>query len=231
MRIHELTPGIAVNADLNPKIWDQDRIREPIKIVLLDIAGHFKDYIGIDFPVLDVIITGGQVSRYYTEHSDLDLHLITDYDQIDCDKELEELFKTKRDLYKQEYDLSVAGVPVELYVEDLRSPGSGGAYSLTKDRWVRSSPEHKGRIDLARVDRKAESMKRNILIAIKTGDLDQLQQIKTQIWLYRRAGLAAGGEFSTANLVFKSLRNHGVLDQLRSKIRDLQSQKLSKIKK
>ncbi len=228
MRIHELTPGIGINQDLNPKIWRQGRILEPIKIVLLDIARHFKDYIDLDFPVLDVVITGGQVGKYYTEHSDLDLHLITDFDQIQCDQEMEELFRTKRDLYRQNYDLSVAGIPVELYVEDQRSPGSGGAYSLLNDRWIRPSPEPDKDFDLAEIDRRAESIKRHILTVMKSRNLDQLEKIKDQIWAYRKKGLVKDGEFSTPNLVFKSLRNDGILDRLRSKIRKIQAQNLSK---
>ena len=47
------------------------------------------------------------------------------------------------------------------------------------------------------------------------------------IWQYRKLGLAKEGEFGTANLVFKTLRNSGILQRLVDKILELENQKLS----
>ena len=43
----------------------------------------------------------------------------------------------------------------------------------------------------------------------------------------RKAGLERAGEWSTENLVFKILRNLGMIDQLAEKIRELEDQELS----
>jgi hypothetical protein len=43
----------------------------------------------------------------------------------------------------------------------------------------------------------------------------------------RQAGLERTGEWSVENLVFKILRNLGIIDQLTDKIRELEDQELS----
>jgi hypothetical protein len=43
----------------------------------------------------------------------------------------------------------------------------------------------------------------------------------------RKAGLERAGEWSVENLVFKILRNLGLIDQIAEKIRELEDQELS----
>jgi len=43
----------------------------------------------------------------------------------------------------------------------------------------------------------------------------------------RKSGLERAGEFSVENLVFKLLRNQGLIDRLTQMIRDLEDQELS----
>jgi hypothetical protein len=95
MRLLEFDLGINQNAQLNPKLWKDNDLLPDVKKALIKIAEDFKKYIDIPFEVEDVTITGGQVSYYYTDHSDLDLHLIVDFDSVDCDREAAELFDTR----------------------------------------------------------------------------------------------------------------------------------------
>ena len=228
MKIIEfLKPGIVVQKNLNPVVWDSDsRIHADVKEKLLIIAQHFKEYVEVDFPIIDVIITGGQTGKYYTEQSDLDLHLVTDYDQIECDRELEELFQTKKTLYKKDFDISIKGIPVELYVEDKKTPAVGGAYSLVNDKWIRMSTSPKDPIDQELIDTQSEKLGKLIARAVVSNDLELLYKIKDFLQDYRRKGLKNQGEFGVANLVFKTLRNSGILDQLKIKIKRLESDKL-----
>jgi hypothetical protein len=103
MRMIEFIKGYDNHDQLNPKIWDGEQLRPEVKIKLLQIAEKFREFIDIDVPVIDVQITGGQVTYHYTEHSDLDLHLIIDYSKIKCDQEVAELLDTKRLLFKQRH--------------------------------------------------------------------------------------------------------------------------------
>jgi hypothetical protein len=228
MKISEfLSPGYEQHSKLNPLLWDEnDHIRPEIKEKLLKIAKHFRDFVEIDFPILDIVITGGMTGRYYTKHSDIDLHLITDFSKIDCDQEVAELFDTKRLLYKERFDIEIKQIPVELYIEDVKQPAVGGAYSIVKSDWITASTEPKNTIDQTSIEKTATTIAKLISKAIKTNDLQSLEKLKKSIWEYRKQGLAQQGEFGTANLAFKTLRNSGLLAKLVDKIRELQSAQL-----
>jgi hypothetical protein len=58
-------------------------------------------------------------------------------------------------------------------------------------------------------------------------DLMKLRAVKEKITKMRRAGLERAGEWSVENLVFKILRNLGLIDQIAEKIRELEDQELS----
>ena len=223
-----LSPGVEAHPELNSLLWSNRGQLDPmVRSKLIKIANHFKRFVDLNFAVLDLQITGGQTSRYWTEHSDLDLHLITDYSSIDCDQELAELFDTKRLLYKQQHKIVIRGIPVELYVEDSAEPAVGGAYSLIKDQWIRPSTEPRGSLDLNRVEQYAARWQQIISAASAIDDIEQARRVMAVLKLYRRKGLAQSGEYGVGNLVFKSLRNSGLIDQLRQQIIDLEDRQLS----
>jgi hypothetical protein len=228
MKIMEFLPfGIETHSELNPSLWKDNQLTAEVKEKLLAVAKHFRKYVDIDFPVIDVIITGGQTNKYYTKYSDLDLHIITDYDRINCDKELSELFDTKRLLYKEQYNIKIKGIPVELYVEDSRQFTVGGAYSIIKDKWLRPSTEPNQDIDHAAINKLAMKWYKIITNAIASKDLESLEQVLDRLKEFRKKGLRIQGEYGIANLTFKSLRNSGIVDQLRKTIIAQQNQKLS----
>jgi hypothetical protein len=228
MKIMEFLPfGIETHSELNPSLWKDNQLTAEVKEKLIAVAKHFRKYVDIDFPVIDVIITGGQTNKYYTKYSDLDLHIITDYDRINCDKELSELFDTKRLLYKEQYNIKIKGIPVELYVEDSRQFTVGGAYSIIKDKWLRPSTEPNQDIDHAAINKLAMKWYKIITNAIASKDLESLEQVLDRLKEFRKKGLRIQGEYGIANLTFKSLRNSGIVDQLRKTIIAQQNQKLS----
>jgi len=228
MKISEfLSPGYEQHSELNPLLWDENNHLKPeIKVKLYKIARHFRDFVEIDFPILDVVITGGMTGRYYTEHSDIDLHLVTDFSKIDCDQEVAELFDTKRLLYKERFDIAIKQIPVELYIEDVKQPAVGGAYSIVKSDWIAASTEPKKNIDNKSIEKAATTLANLITKAVKSNNLELLEKLKKSIWEYRKQGLAQQGEFGTANLAFKTLRNSGLLSKLVDKVRELESAQL-----
>ena len=130
MNFTEFSAPVEKHATLNPKLWSNGRLKPEVKQALEKIAVDFEEYIGVPFKVVDVIVAGGNANYNYTEHSDLDLHLIADFDSVDCDREAAELFDSKRLLYKEQYNVEIYGIPVELYVEDQRSPAVSSSYSI-----------------------------------------------------------------------------------------------------
>jgi len=228
MKIIEfLQPGIEQHDSLNPLLWQDQKLLPEVKQKLIDIARHFVNFVDIEFPVIDVVVTGGQTGKFYTKQSDLDLHIITDFNRIECDKEIEELFDTKKMLYKKRYDITIKGIEVELYVEDLSRPAVGGSYSVLKDAWLKPSTEPSNDIDTSAIDKQSKQLASIIQKTIAQQDLELLDKLKDNISQYRRSGLAKQGEYGVANLVFKTLRNSGHIEKLRTAIKDLESKRLS----
>lgn len=228
MRLIEFdpVPGIGQESALNPRIWHGDKLKPEVRSHLLKIAKLFRSFIDIEFPLLDIQIVGAQAGTTYTEYSDLDLHLITDFNLIRCDQELSELFDTKRLLFKNLHKISIRGIPVEPGVEDQNRPSRGNAYSLVKNHWIRRALPRT--VDLASSDDLARTLARLIVTAIRRGDLVHAQRVLTLIRTVRKFGLSsAQAEYHPGNVAYKSLRNQGLIDALVQWIGAQQDRELS----
>jgi len=221
MNFFEFAPPIERNTVLNPDIWDHDSIKSSVRGALIRIAEDFVKFIEVPLDVIDIVITGGNANYTYTSKSDIDLHIIADFSQVKCDREVAELMDSKRLLYKQTRDIDVYGIPVELYVEDRDHPAeSGGVYSILQNKWL-----HHPRRDIPDIDEKklahwVEVWHSIIQYAIKLGDLETARSTMRLLRTYRRKGLhnTPDGEFSTPNLVYKSLRNDDTVRALQKMI-------------
>jgi len=230
MRVREFDQDSAINTVLNPKIWEASgQLKSSVRGALLRIAEDFYQYVGIEFPVIDLVITGSNVNYNYTSHSDLDLHLVTDYAKIRCDRELEELFDTKRLLYEQEFDIQIYGIPVTLYVEDRARPGvSRGLYSVKHSEWINQPSKVLPEFDRREIQDQLESWQKIIEKTIEQRDLQAARRVLKLLRQYRRWGLSQSqGEFSTANMVYKLLRDQKLLSQLSAVVDSLHSRSLS----
>lgn len=237
MKIQDL---IQAQTQLNPVLWDKDQLLKPqVRLALLKMAQDFQKYVDIPFEVRDIIVAGSQAGyNYIPGHSDLDLHLIADYDTLGpCDRTADELFDTKRHLYKRIYDIEIHGIPVELYVENLAEPAVSSVYSVLANRWLKppkrpaaDSSLVSGPPDMAAPEIRDQSSKWADMIrrAIDSDSLAAVSAIRAALARYRQGGLREpSGEFSTANLVYKFLRNTGSLDDLIDAINRLHSERLS----
>jgi hypothetical protein len=224
-----IAPPIEYNTTLNPVLWDNDRLKSEVRGALLRMARDFVQYVDVPFRVLDVVITGGNVNYVYTAKSDIDLHIIADFDAVQCDREVAELFDTKRLLYKKNYDLSVHRIPVELYVEDHRMPAvSAGSYSIMSGKWITKPTKNLPRYNEEELAHMVTTWKRVLGHAVKTGDLQACRKAVQLLRAYRKQGLKTpAGEFSIPNLVYKSLRNDNTLKSITIFIDRLHDQELS----
>lgn len=219
-----------VQKNLNPSLWSEDQKLKPeVRQKLTLIAEDFYQYCDVEFPILDVVITGSMANYNWYQGSDLDLHLITDYKQIDCDQELDELFDTKRRLYEREHQIKIYGIPVTLYVEDVNQPGvSRGLYSVWDNQWLRQPGKVTWSVDQKQFTQDLKMWMTLIRETKKNKNLASINNLLKLIRLYRRLALKQPqGEFSTANLVYKTLRTQGELDHLQDLANQLKGQALS----
>ena len=227
MKLREFTESavVTVNRTLNPKIWKGNELDPQVISKLKDIAEAFEEFVGIDLDVVDYTITGSNANYTWTEYSDLDLHLIIPGTPTD---EQRELFNAKKALWAEQHTITIKGLPVETYIQGQDEPHhSTGVYSIVKDQWLTKPKKIKPRVNDAAVEAKKDSVMRDLETAMLSKDLEKLRAVKEKITKMRKAGLERAGEWSVENLVFKILRNLGMIDQLTEKIRELEDQELS----
>ena len=212
---------------LNPVLWEDGHLKKPVQVALLRIARAYWEFLNIDTPIIDIIVSGSQANFNYSQHSDIDLHLVVDYGTVQCDLAVDELFKTKRDLWREEHNIDIHGIPVEVYVEDVSKPAVSSTYSILKDSWIKQPKPTEGVGDVDRIERLCKAWMILITTRLATKDLEQIEQVKDMLWQYRKAGLAKEGEMGAPNLVFKTLRNSGVTEMLLRSVSHLRDQALS----
>jgi len=209
--------------ELNPILWKNDEIPSKIRAQLLKIATYFYKFLDINAKIHDVILTGSAVNYNWTDLSDIDLHVVIDYTEVDENDELvRNLMTAKKSIWNDKYPLKLRQADIELYAQDVNEPHtSTGVYSLMSNKWLRK-PEYND-IDIPDADiaNKAKPYA-DMIDALNATDadvLDKIDQIRGKIKKFRKCGLDTGGEYSIENLAFKWLRNNGYLDKL-SEIRD-----------
>lgn len=233
MFLNEFQEGIVdqavqFNNELNPVLFDHNKLNATVRYKLLLIAQNFARF--IDIPKLnlkDITISGSNAAYTYTEHSDLDLHLIVDIPSA-AEFHLKPLFDAKKNQYNYNHDIKIKGIDVELYVQSSKEKHiSAGIYSVLDDQWIKEPGLVRANINDDDVERKVENYLNKIKLALKTKDYDKANSVKSEISKLRKAGLETTGEFGVENIAFKVLRTQGWIDKLRQHIYDLEDQNLS----
>ena len=206
---------------LSGKLWDNDmKMKKDARKRLLLIADAFVDYIGVNLDVLDVTITGSYANYNYTPYSDIDLHIIVDYDDLSKVEDLsKEFFHAKKSFWNDRHEIKFKGVEVELYAQNNDEPhSSSGVYSIEDDKWLVKPKKFKDEVDIDSVKSKYKKIKLEVDESIKEAKEKEseapLDRILKKIRKMRKAGLEKSGELSDENLVYKVLRAKGYLQKL-----------------
>lgn len=237
------TKTIKYSDTLNTKIFDNDtkKLKPIVRVKLLEIAKKYLESMkdmGIKFS--DIVLTGSATNYNYNEQSDLDLHIVTDYNQINQDKDLLlNYFKEIKNDWSNDYKITIYGIPVEIFVQDMNVPevNSASRYSLLNDKWI-VEPEYMGKpkFDLDSIKKIAaeyltrfDDIKREYKV---DKDIDKaiegVDKMKTNMADLRKKGLDSElGEFSTENLAYKLLRNLLFFDKVNTFKEELVNKQLS----
>lgn len=214
--------SIKVHDELNPIFWDEKKKLKPeIRKVLLENAKTFMMFSKVEhIKFSDIILTGSIANYTYTNTSDVDLHIITDFSQISDDIDLIfDLFKTKKKLWSKTYDTKIKNHEVEIYFQNEKEPHHAtGVYSIMDNMWIKKPVKGVLDINTKNLQEKTADFINKIddLSGLINSEefMDEYKKLKEKIKNYRQSGLDKEGEFSTENLVFKLLRNLGHLDRL-----------------
>jgi GNAT superfamily N-acetyltransferase/predicted nucleotidyltransferase len=212
-------------ATLNQDIWDDMKLKPKVSKQLIKIAKDFIKNLELPEPIKikDIIFTGSLANYNWSKFSDIDLHIIIDFKQLDSEETLtKDYFLAKKTVWNNEHDIRIFEYPIEIYVQDITEKLSADAiYSIQFDKWNKKPTKEKLLIDKKTIKEKAKvfitklkDIKKYYLEKNFNKTIDETDKLKDKIKNMRKAGLESGGEFSNENIVFKVLRRISFMDVL-----------------
>lgn len=248
--IEGIDEDIEKHDELNPKLFDGEELKEEVKKALLKVVDAFVEDLkesDVDIKVKDAVIIGSNVNYNYTKDSDIDLHIIADSKDSKYPGELLTLlYSAYRSIFNKNYDITIKGIPCEVYVELDEVHGiSNGIYSLYNG-WLKE-PEQKNVPELdeesfnklfnewedkyfALLDKIGITPEEMLALKETEEDLEASEKVYDfieDIYELRKDSIANEGEFGLGNLVFKEFRNLGYLDALKHLTKILKGKELS----
>ena len=218
------------NDTLNPVAWEGTSLRPEVRAHLLKVARQFVEYLEIpNFQVLDIVLTGSNANYNWNRFSDFDLHVVTDYDSLQCPDIAENFYNAKKKIWNDAHDIMIQDHEIELYIEDDDNPPhSGGMYSLMNDEWIKEPQHDEPEIDGRAIQLKVKSMLNLIRKSMEHAEsANDLKMVLVKLRDMRKSGLESGGEFGVENLTFKTLRNMGAIDMIAKAALKLQDRDLT----
>jgi predicted nucleotidyltransferase len=228
--------------ELNPKIWEKDgksyTMKPKVREKLLEIANLFIDFLGVDVIVTDIILIGSLVNYNWSKYSDIDLHIVVNFNQFtENAKDLYlEFFDLKKVIFNQKHNITMFGYDVECFVQkEDETTFSSGIYSILYDMWM-NEPKKLGieNVDKELLkDRVSQWMRiiDGVIENIQDEDPDEIKSLvkkyKEKLKKFRNCGLEKDGEMSLENLVFKLLRRNGYVEKLYDVPTEIIDKKLS----
>lgn len=214
-----------LNDSLNEDVWlSEDKIRPEVAVKLVEIAKDFLKNIGLDdLKFEDITFTGSLANFNWSKYSDIDLHIVLDFKELNQNVDLvREFFRAKSGLWNKNHDIKIRGYEVEIYGQDSREPHiSTGVYSLLNNRWLVKPTKEPVDIDYKCVENKAERIMdmidqvQELYYKEKYAEAHRFgEKIKRKIKKFRKCGLERGGQFAPENIAFKVLRRNGYLGKL-----------------
>jgi predicted nucleotidyltransferase len=219
--------SFAIKSELNPQIWQEYKLNPSVRTKLVKIANDFFKELNLpsEVKMKDIIFTGSLANFNWSKFSDIDLHIVLDFSQIEAeDKFKEDFFYAQKALWNQAHDITVYKYPVELYVQDKKAKLVASAvYSVKNDKWILQPKREEFKVNKKVIKQKADRFINNLKDIKKDYEENKLQSVvdkvkilKDKIKNYRTSGLEDGGEYAIENLVFKTLRRTPFMDILDS---------------
>jgi predicted nucleotidyltransferase len=222
---------------LSDQIFDEEKkgnfvMRGDVRKRLIEISNDFIESLNVEFFVHDVVLTGSLANYNWSQYSDIDLHILIDYEESKYEKDiLKEFFDAKKQVWNEKHNIKIKGSEVEVYVQDVNEEHiSSGVYSILHNKWVIEPEKDKPNIDDRKILEKGEEFAKRIDHLIKhysESTIEQLEDLRKKIKDFRQSGLESGGEYSYENLVFKLLRRNGYIQKLLKLKTQIKDRKLS----
>jgi len=244
----KLNEAIEKHDELNQDIFDGDELRPEVKEKLFQIVDNFKNNLkddDVELDIKDVVIVGSNASYNFTDKSDIDLHILADLSVYDGMEDLaQKLYNAYKTLWNNKFDPLIRGHEVEIYVEPadayekepevevevesltesliLTEAVSNGVYSLYNG-WIKY-PE---KDDIPEPPDISSEVDDYTTKADMCQTIDDIDDFIDNIYVLRQTSILQDGEYGKGNLIFKELRNNGILQNLKDKKVELQNKEMS----
>lgn len=211
-------------ATLAPKIWEGEQLIPRVSDRILKIARDFIENLDKNIEIEDIRFTGSLANYNWSKYSDVDLHIVVDFDKIDEDTELvKSYFDAVRMNWNNLHNIKIRGYEVEIYVENVgEDHRSSGIYSVTNSDWVVKPDAENVNIDFVTARKKSDDIATQVNLIGRILDngkpksaLKSVERLKDKIRRMRRTGLDSDQqEYSAENIAFKILRREDILQKL-----------------
>jgi len=208
---------------LDLKIWEDGALNKNISKRLKKIANEFLEGLEIGAKMEDLRFTGSLANYNWSKYSDIDLHIVVDFDKIDENTELVKgFFDAARWQWNDLHNITIYGHEVEIYVENVGEVHkSSGLYSLVENQWITKPDPGKIDYDYITARKKADAIETEVNLIEKVIDekphsaVKSIDRLKKKIRRMRKAGLnSPEQEYSPENIAFKILRREETLDKI-----------------
>ena len=216
--------GFIIRNELHQSFWIvEDKIKPAIRDRIIEIVQDFIDGLDKNITIKDITMTGSLANYNWSQYSDIDVHIIVDFNEVDENTDLvRDFFNAKKSAWNQVHDIRIVGFEVEIYIQDENEPHvSTGVYSLTSDEWLDKPTKEEADIDWNDVGKKANSLMDQIdrVYNLHRDGKDKeaynyASKLKEKIKRFRRAGLERVGHYSGEIIAFKVLRRNGYMGKL-----------------
>ena len=177
------------NEKLNPKFWDDFKLKTRIRDKLLKIGTDFYDGTDLEPEIIDIVLTGSLANYNYNEYSDFDIHIIIDYREIYGKRDVIEAgINSYRIRWNELHNIVIQGHDIEVYIQDKNETHtSSGEYSILNNKWI-IKPEYKEpEIDDIEIDERFKLFKSGIkqLLEASKKDMSSVMSKKYYITSYK----------------------------------------------
>ena len=222
---------------LCPKLWNINEdgakldniVRKGLYQIAKDFVNNLKTENNIDIKIHDIVIIGSITNYNWTDYSDIDLHVVTDYKDLDMTADdAQTLFDAIKVGWNNKHNITMKGHDVEIYVQDTAHvPTSASSYSVLKNDWIQEPVKESPTFNKELIKKKYKEYKKKITTLLSKHDETALKSLLDKLYKYRQSGLDKGGELSEENIVFKIIRAYGYLDKIKDNIAKNYDKKMS----
>ena len=229
-KTESLNESVEIHDTLNSKFWKDNELKTEVREKIEAIVERFKTYLNdknIKIDVKDILLLGSNASYNYTDDSDLDIHIIVEPGEITENEELlKQLYDLAASAFNDKFNITLKNSDAEIYVELKDTDAhSNGIYSLEKG-WIKEPVKD----ELKNVELDKEELnkwKKRYLSTLKEKDAKKIKKFIAELYKLRKDSIAADGEYSQGNIIFKEMRNLGYISKLKELLDEIESKELS----